>query len=85
MVESKYVLYGALAGLSTGIVMSIVVVVESDFIYAIVKDLVGNNILRIDSVIRLALYVAPILYPIQFYIIGALFGVLEDLLIKRSF
>jgi len=90
MVESKYVLYGLVSGAISGIVAGLIVYLSREELLELIDELIsleGNvppeTFSLVRSIVNYVSMFSPILYLVQMIIIGAIFGSLEDYLIKR--
>ncbi len=89
MVESKYVVYGLVSGVISGLASGLIVYFSRETIIKLTYDLIvlegapPETIEYVKPIINYAIMLSPILYIIQMLIIGAIFGSLEDYLVKK--
>jgi len=91
VVESRYVLFGliagAIAGIAQGIYTAIRYIPKVDEVIresiAMIKNLYGLDISSFEGIIRLAIYISPLIIVIMMLIIGALLGALYEFISKK--
>jgi len=89
MVESKYVVYGLVSGVISGLVSGLIVYFSGETIVKLTYDLIvlegapPETIEYVKPIINYVIALSPILYIIQMLVIGAIFGSLEDYLVKK--
>ncbi|OYT45125.1 MAG: hypothetical protein DRO18_07940 [Thermoprotei archaeon] len=90
MVESKYVLYGLIAGVISGAIQGtyafLITLPRADEVIneaVNITHMLGINVSEYKDIIYLAIYLTPVLTAVFMLILGAIFGALFEFLSKR--